>query len=171
MKKHEIMLYIKIIITLLAIIGLSISLGEMLDCFIDKDRINFTKIMETNLECPKDHPGARKFINDFILTNPEYRNMKFATAKIEKVVYVGTWLGGSNNETGHQVESVSSGTLKLKANNGQVTKPLCSFEDLKDWSIEAPFWKWLGWGIVAISVFLGIVLLVVEEIIRGKNSI
>ncbi len=169
MEKHEIMLYIKIILSLLAIIGLSISLGEMLGCFIDKDRINFTKIMETNLECPKDHPGARKFINDFVLTNPEYRDMKVATAEIEKVVYVGTWIGNHNDENGRQVESVSSGTLKLKANNGQVTKPLCSFEDLKNWSIKAPFWKWLGWGIVATSVFLGIVLLIIEEI--GKSSL
>ena len=44
------MLYIKIMLSLLAIIGLFISLGEMLGRFIDKDRTDFTKIMETQLE-------------------------------------------------------------------------------------------------------------------------
>ena len=164
------MLYIKIMLSLLAIIGLFISLGEMLGRFIDKDRTDFTKIMETQLECPKDHPGARKFINDFVLTNPEYKDMKIETAEIEKVVYVGLWVGNSNDKTGRQVESVTSGTLKLKATDGQVTKSLCSFEDLKSWSTKTPFGKWLGWGIVTTSVFLGIVLLIIEEIVKRKNS-
>lgn len=160
------MLYVKIILSLLAILGLFISLGEMLGRFKDKDRINFTKTMGTQLECPKDHPGAKKFINDFVSANPDYKNTKVDMAEVEKVVYVGLWLGNSNDETGRSVESVTSGTIKLKSFNGQVTKSLCSFEELKNWSNEAPFWKWLGWGIVAISVFLGIVLLVIEKMVK-----
>lgn len=138
------MLYIKIILSLLAILGLLISLGENLGRFKDKDRINFAKIMGTQLECIKNHPGARKFINDFVYANPDYKEMKIDDAEVEKIVFVGLWSGNSNNETGRHVDSVTSGTIKLKAFNGQVTKSLCSFEELKNWSNEAPFWKWLG---------------------------
>jgi len=165
------MLYIKIILSLLAMLGLFISLGEMLSRFRDKDRVHFMTTIEKQLECPKDHPGARKFINDFVHANPDYKNMKIDMEEVEKVVFVGLWSGNSNNETGRHVDSVTSGTLKLKAVNGQVTKSLCSFEDLKDWSRESPFWKWLGWGIVAASVFAGIVLLVIEEIVKKKGTI
>ena len=164
------MLYIKIILGLLAILGLFISLGEILGHFRDKDRVNFTKIIEKQLECHKDHPGARKFIKDFVYANPDYKDMVVDT-EIEKVVFVGTWLGNSNIETGRHVDSVLSGSLKLKSFHGHVTKALCSFEDLKDWSKEAPFWKWLGWGILAFSVILGITLLIIEEIVKRNGSI
>ena len=133
------MLCFQIILSLLAILGLLISLGEMLGRFKDKDRINFTKIMSTQLECPKDHPGAKKFINDFVNVNPDYKNVKFDIAEVEKVVFVGLWLGNSNEKTGRSVESVTSGTIKLKSFKGQVTKSLCSFEDLKNWASETPF--------------------------------
>jgi hypothetical protein len=164
------MLCIKIILSLLAVLGLFISLGQMLGRFRDKDRVGFIKTIEEQLECPKDHPGAKKFISDFVHANPAHKNMKIDMTEVEKVVLVGLWSGHSNNETGRHVDSVLSGSLKLKAFNGLVTKPLCSFEDLKNWSRESPFWKWLGWGLVAASVLLGIVLLVVEEIAKKNGT-
>lgn len=164
------MLYIKIALSLLAILGLFISLGEMLGRFRDKDRVNFVKIMEKELECPKDYPGAVKFINDFVYSNPDYKTMD-VDGEVDKIVFVGLFLGNSSDKTGRHVDSVTSGTLKLKGYNGQVSKALCSFEDLKNWSREAPFWKWLGWGIVAGSVFLGIVLVVIEEMVKRKGTI
>jgi hypothetical protein len=159
------------LINLLAIIGLFIALGEILGLFRDTDKLEFVKILESQLECPKDHPGAKKFINDFIFTNPEYENMKIDETEIEKVIFVGLWVGKSDKEIGRQVESVSSGSLKLKALNGQVTNPLCSYGDLKNWLKESPVWKWLGWGIVATSVLLGIVLLFIEEMVKKKSAI
>ena len=63
------MLYIKITLNIIAILGLLLSLGEMLGFFRDKDRTNFIKIIKEKLECPKDHPGAKKFINDFVHKN------------------------------------------------------------------------------------------------------
>lgn len=143
-----------------------------MDYFRDKDRVNFLKIVEKQLECPKDHPGAMKFIKDFVHANPDFKNIEIDMTEVEKVVFVGQWTGHSPDQTGgRHVTSVISGDLKLKAFNGQVTKPLCSFEDVKNWSKESPFWKWLGWGILAASVFSGIVLLIIEEIIKRKGTI
>ena len=164
------MLNIKILLSLLAIVGLGVSLGEMLGYFKDQHRINFVKIIEKELECPKEHPGAVQFIKDFVYSNPDYKNMDL-DGEVEKIVFVGNWLGNLSDKTGRHVDSVMSGTLKLKHYNGQVSKALCSFEELKVWSREAPFFKWLGWGIVATSVFLGIVLLVIEEIVNRKGTI
>ena len=161
------MLHIKIVLSILGVIGLLISLGEMLGRFRDQDRVDFVETVERHLECPKDHPGAKKFINDFVHANPDYKSIEIDMTEVEKVVFVGTWTG----KTGRHVTSVISGDLKLRAFNGQVTKPLCSLNDLRDWGKEFPFWKWLGWGIVAASVFAGIVLLVIEEITKKKGTI
>lgn len=165
------MLYIKITLIIIAILGLLLSLGEMLGFFRDKDRTNFAKIMKEKLQCPKDHPGAKKFINDFVSKNPKYKDIDVNIGEIEKVIFVGLWLGNSNNETGRHVDSVASGSLKIRNIHGQVSESLCSFEELKNWSKEAPFWKWLGWSIVAISIFLGIILLVIEEIVKRQCSL
>ena len=163
------MLLIKITLSILAIIGLLLSLGEMLGLFKDKDRVNFVKMIKENLECPKDHPGAKKFINDFVLNNPKYKDMNINMEEVEKFVYVGLWMGNLTNESGRSVSGLVSGSLKMKNIHGQTTESLCSFEELRIWSKETPLWKWLGWIIVAISVVLGIVLLIIEELIK-KNS-
>ncbi len=162
------MLCIKIILHVLAIVGLLFSLCEMLGFFADKDRTDFLKIIKDKLECSKDHPGARKFIRDFVLKNPEYRNVNVSMEEVEKIIYVGTWLGTSSKETGRYVDEIMSGSLKMKNIHGESTKSLCTFEELRNWSTEAPFWKWLGWAMVAVSVFLGIVLLVIEEIVKRQ---
>ena len=162
--------FIKISLSLLAIIGLLISLGQMLGRFKDKDRINFLRRIEADLKCPKDHPGAVKFICDFVHANPEYDDVKFDSDEIVEVFFTGQWVGHSNAQTGRHVDSISAGTLKLRSVTGDVTKPLCSYEDLKDWSKESPFWKWLGWSIVAASVFLGLVLLVIEEFAKNNAA-
>ena len=62
-------------LSLLAVVGLFISLGEMLGCLHDKDRINFLKIIEKELEFPKDNPVAVHFINDFVYSNLDYGTM------------------------------------------------------------------------------------------------
>ena len=66
------MLYIKIVLSLLSILGLLLSLGEMLGCFRDEDRVDFFRIIKEDLQCKKEHPGAVKFINDFVCKNPKY---------------------------------------------------------------------------------------------------
>lgn len=164
------MLNIKIALAFLAVVGLFISLGEMLGWFRDKDRLALVAVIQEKLECPKDHPGAAKFINDFVLSNPDYTGIDIG-AEVDKVVFVGLWLGDSADQTGRHVDSLTSGTLKLKSHEGHVSKALCSLQDLKDWSKQSPFWKWLGWGIVAGSVALGIVLLIIEEIVKRRGTI
>jgi hypothetical protein len=163
------MLYIKITLQILAVLGLIFALGEMLNFFTDKDRIDFVKIIKEKLECPKDHPGAMKFIRDFVLKNPKYKNIDVKIEEVEKIIYVGTWSGTSNKEKGRRVDQIMSGSLKLRSNHGESTESLCSFEELRDWSKEAPFWKWLGWSMVAVSVLLGIVLFIIEEIIKRQT--
>jgi len=44
------MLYIKITLQLLAVVGLLFSLGEMLNFFTDKDRTDFVKIIKEKLD-------------------------------------------------------------------------------------------------------------------------
>ena len=83
------MLCVKIILSILAVLGLFISLGEMLGRFKDKDRVNFLKTIERQLECPKDHPGAKKFINDFVHANPDYKDTEIDVTEIDKIVFVG----------------------------------------------------------------------------------
>jgi len=163
------MLYIKITLQLLAVVGLLFSLGEMLSFFTDKDRVDFVKIIRDKLECSKDHPGAVKFIRDFVVKNLKYKNLDVNIDEVEKIIYVGTWLGTSNKEKGRRVDEIMSGSLKMKNIHGESTESLCSFEELRNWSKEAPFWKWLGWSMVAVSVFLGIVLFIIEEIIKSQT--
>jgi hypothetical protein len=162
------MIYIKITLQLIAIIGLLFSLGEMLNFFTDKDRVDFVKIIKKKLECSKDHPGTMKFIRHFVLKNPKYKNVDANIKEVEKIIYVGTWLGTSE-ETGRRVDEIMSGSLKMKNIHGESTESLCSFEELRNWSREAPFWKWLGWSMIAVSVFLGIVLFVIEEIVKRQT--
>ena len=165
------MLIIKILLSMLSVIGLLISLGHMLGRFKDKDRIAFLRNIEADLTCPSDHPGAVKFVDEFVRAAPEYKTVKIEFDEIDEIFFTGQWVGHSNVENGRHVDSISAGTLKLRSITGKVSKPLCSYEDLKKWSKESPFWKWLGWWIIALSVFLGIVVLVVEEYAKQTSTI
>jgi len=143
------------------ILGVIIIFGQMRGLFKDKDRLSFVEAIETNLECPKDHPGARKFIDKFVHANPEYKNIKIDLEEVEKVVFVGQWMGSSSAETGRSVSSVVAGDLKLKSTNGAVTKPLCSFEDLKNWSRDPVVSKWVGFVLLTVGAILAFVLLLI----------
>ena len=164
------MLYIKIALGFLAVVGLVIALGEMLGWFQDKDRLAFVNIIQEKLECPKDHPGAVKFISDFVLSDPDSATLDIG-GEVDKVIFVGSWIGNSDGKGGRHVDSLTSGTLKLRSYDGHASKALCSLEDMKAWSRQAPFWKWLGLSVLAGSVALGIALLVIEEILKRRGTI
>ena len=122
-----------------------------------------------NLECDKNHPGAKKFIRDFVLKTPKFKNISPRDLEeTEKIIFTGTFM--ANPEQKRPVDDILSGNIKLRNIHGQTTLSLCSFEELKKWAQEAPFWKWLGWSIVVISVVLSIFLLIIEEIIK-KHSV
>ena len=161
------MRYIKFTLSILAIFGLLISLGELLGRFKDHDRIDFANAIGRDLKCPIDHPGAKIFIRDFTSKNPIFKELDIEK-EIESVIFVGMVTGGNNPDSAFQLNSITAGDIVLRSTNGQATVPLCSYEDLKRWSKETPFWKWLGWGIVAVSVLLGLILLIIEEFISKK---
>jgi len=154
------MLSLKVLLHICAVAGLLISLGEMSGFFKDKDRIAFFKTIQNDLECNKSHAGAIKFIKDFVLKNPNFKGIsQKAIEETEKITYVGMFMVDPENKK--PVNDILSGNIKLKNISGKTGSNLCSFEDLKKWSREAPFWKWLGWSIVAISVILSIILQII----------
>lgn len=163
------MLWIKIVLIILALIGLLISLGQMLGWFRDADRVALLRVIEKDLKCHKDHPGAMKFINRYLLKNPEYKQLDINANEIAEVAFVGNWHGQAGEGEAKCVDAIFSGVIKLRSTKGDVTRPLCSYEELKDWSRESPFWKWFGWGLVATSILLSIVLLVLEEMAKSNG--
>ena len=150
-----------------AVIGLIIALIENLGIFKDPDRIALLTELKENLECNKDHSGAKKFIKDFVLKNPK---LKKASQKefndTEKIIFTGLFRAPKEKRP---VADILSGNIKLKNIHGETSLSLCSFEDLKNWAKETPFWKWLGWSMVAIGVVFSIILLIFEEIVKKQN--
>ena len=161
------MRYIKFTLSILAIFGLLIALGELLGRFKDQDRIDFANAIGRDMKCTIDHPGAIIFIRDSTIKNPIFKELDIKK-EIESVVFIGLLIGGNNSDSAFQVNSITAGDIVLRRTNGQLTIPLCSYEDMKRWSKETPLWKWLGWGIVAVSVLLGLILLIIEEFISKK---
>lgn len=160
------MLSIKVSLLICAVAGVLISLGEMLGFFKDKDRISFFKTIKNNLECDKNLPGARKFIKHFVFRNPDFKGIsQKEIEEAEKITFVGTFMADPENK--RPVDGILSGNIKLKNSRGKANLNLCSFEDLKKWSQKSPFWQWLGWSIVAISVVLSIILLIIEQTAKG----
>ena len=161
------MRYIKFTLSILAFFGLLISLGELLGRFKNQDRIDFANAISRDLKCPIDHQGAKVFIRDFTTINPIFKELDIEK-EIESVIFVGLVTGGNNPDSALRLNRITAGDIVLKSTNGLATVPLCSYEDMKRWSKETPFWKWLGWGIVAVSFILGFILLIIEEFISKK---
>lgn len=157
------MIYIKVLLSFLAIIGVLINLGRLIGRLKDKDRLGFLMQIESDLECDKRHPGATKFIEDFVFKRSSQDRNAISFVEIDKVFFTGTWHGHSDPQLGRQVTSIVAGDIKVRSVTGDPSIPLCSYEDLKKWANDSKFWKWLGWSLVATSALLGAVLLVFES--------
>lgn len=155
------MTIIKIIIHFFMVVGLILAVGDLLNWYKDSDRISFFQIISDNHKCPPDHPGAQKFLKSFLYNLPlaEERNKK-----IENIIFTGLF------EKGGGRQATLSGSIKIKTTDGYVSKELCSFNELRSWSKEAPFWKWIAWSFLAIGVILETIIFVVE-LLKSKRPI
>ena len=164
--RNNIIFTIKVVFHLVTIAGLVISLGELSGCIKDQDRRDFYQIIKDKKECSLDLPGAQKFMNSFVYNNKNYSTID--KSKIEKIIYTGLLQGpsGTNNLSVHEI---IGGGIKLQNIEGKVTKELCSFEQLRVWSEEAPLWKWGGWIMVAVGVLLTIIIFIFEEAGKAKE--
>ena len=147
------MVIVKATIHFFAIIGLFLSLGDILGWFKDKDRMAFCRIIKQERKCSPEHPGAQKFLQTFFypLANEEEKNKP-----IERIQYVGLF------QRGGTINSATSGNIIIVNQMGEKTPDLCSLFELYSWSNEAPFWTWTGWCILASSVVFGIIIFIIE---------
>jgi hypothetical protein len=51
-----------------------------------------------------------------------------------------------------------SGTVHVEFTNGKRSTSVCRLDELKQWSVETPFYAWLGWWLLAISVAFEIMI-------------
>lgn len=153
------MIVIKIIIHSLEVIGLTLALGDLLNWYRDQDRISFLQIINRDHKCPPNHPGARKLLRTFLYSKPMAEEEK--NKAIENIIFTGLFEKGGNQQT------VLSGSIKVKTQDGYTSKELCSFDELRSWSKEAPFWKWFGWSILATGIVLQIFIFIIELLYRS----
>ncbi len=152
---------IKIIIHFFAVVGLILILGNLLNWYKDSDRISFFQIINNNHKCPPEHLGAQKFLKSFLYAWPLTEEEK--TKVIENIIFTGLFEKGSGRQAN------LSGSIKIRTQDGYVSKELCSFEELRSWSKESPFWKWLGWWILAVSISLETFIFIIE-LLKRKNT-
>lgn len=155
------MIIVKFIIHIGAILGLILTLGNILGWFVDKDRVEFLKIINEKHKCSPDHPGARKFLKSFFYPLPATKEEK--SKPIGEIAFTGLFRkGGSINE-------ILSGSIIVRNKDGEKTRGLCTYSELQSWSKEAPFWKWTGWSILAISIILGIAIFILETKLKSSG--
>jgi hypothetical protein len=147
MKKGQI---IKLLVHIVAILGVILSFAENKSWFKDKNRAVFVEILKKDSECSKNHPGAQQFLQDFVCKNPKYSKSDFTV--IDKVIMKGMRYGDKFGETN------VSGVVKLKNHEGKVTEVICDYNELCDWAKEMPLWKWLSWWLVCLGVVFEIII-------------
>ena len=147
------MLIVKSIIHIAAIVGLILALGDILGWYKDKDRVAFLKVISKERKCSPDHRGAQKFLKSFFYP---LANKEELSKPIDKIQFVGLFTKGGS------VDTAVSGTIIVKNIYGEKTRELCSYSELLSWSKEAPFWKWIGWCILAASVISGMLIFIFE---------
>lgn len=157
---------LKTVVHGILIIGVLLSLFELLGFLKDKDRTCFYQDLRSKLEASLDHPGAKQFIKDFVESNANYRNLDLS--QIEKITVRALGLGPADDESGNATEMMA-GHVVLKTKDGKLSKNLCSMEKLRSWAGESPFWRWVCLVIVAVGVALGAIIFVFEEFIKKSS--
>ena len=157
---------LKTVVHAIVIIGVLLSLLELLGFLKDKDRTCFYQNLRSKLEASLDAPGAKQFIKDFVESNANYRNVDLS--QIEKITVRALGLGPADDERGNATEMMA-GHVVLKRKDGKLSQNLCSIDELRSWAGESPFWRWFCWVILAIGVTLGAIIFVFEEFIKKSS--
>ena len=153
------MIIIKSTILICAVLGLTILLGQNLGLFVNKDRAEFLNIISREHKCSPDHPGAKMFLKSYFYSlriSKEERDKP-----IDKIVYVGTF-AKSNFPDGSTINDNISGVIKVRNKDGLASLGLCDYTELKSWAKETPIWKWVAWGLLAISIISQVILFFYE---------
>ena len=162
---QKIMIIFKSTILITAVLGLIILLGHNLEWFVNKDRVKFLDIISEKLECSPEHPGAQIFLKSYFY--PLQMTKEEKDRPIDKIVFVCTFTKGYFPD-GNIRKDIVSGTIKVRNKDGQVTPGLCEYSELKSWAKETYIWKWIAWGLLAISVISQLILFY-YEICKQKN--
>lgn len=102
---------------------------------------------------PLGPPRSKKFLKSFFypLASEEERSKP-----IDTIHFVGLFTKGG------PLNTAVSGSIIVKNIHREKTRELCSYSELLSWSKEAPFWKWVACGILAISIISETVILIME---------
>ena len=140
---------LKVFIRMVAVIGVIISLWNLKGCFIDKNRqFIYEQLLSENSKyrVSIETPGVDKFLEEYYYPKIS-SDMRSQTIK----GLVLLWVAIGNNPP-------MSGTVHVEFKNGGRTTSLCRLDELKQWSTETPFYAWLGWWLLATSVFAEIII-------------
>lgn len=101
-----------------------------------------------------DHPGASKFILNFEHAFPEKQVLEIGADKIDAIVFTGPAAESSDSQSGRHIVVHPSGVLNLRFIGGEVSAPLCSYDDLKLWAKSSALSECLRNGFVITVVIL-----------------
>lgn len=151
------MIIFKSIIHIIAVIGLILLFCSQMDWFTDKDKAEFLKEIKQNMEVNLETKGAVKFLNEYFYTltmTTEGRKVP-----IDKIIYVGTII-----KRGDGQKEVLSGVIKVRNIHGETSPALSSLHEVERWAKTTPFWDWLAWSLVAITILIEIGITIFEKI-------
>lgn len=152
----------------LAIAGVSLALADNLGVLKDKDRAQFFGLLEENEECPASHPGASKFIDEFIYGDSQYENT--ARSEVDTIILGGRIQMRSRVREKVTGTQVTTGLVKIRNREGKVSHGICSIGDLQKWAHQSRLSKWVPWWIIAVSVFLQLLVFLVSEAFPRQRS-
>lgn len=136
--------YIKFALAFAGLILLFINLKGWLK---DNDKTEFLTNIRTHLEVSPETKGAKKFLNNYFYILKMTQNEK--EIQIDKIVYVGTFL-----KNGEDKKEPVAGVIKVRNINGETTPALASLNEIELWASETPFWNWIAWIAMVISLFI-----------------
>lgn len=153
---------IALLIHFIALSGLILSLGDLLNWYQDQDRINFYQIVEKDHRCPAGHPGAKKFLAEYFYNEKLFYNSNSTEEEKNKepemIIFTGLF------EKGNGLQETLSGSIRVKTKDGFPSRQLSSYEELKNWAHSSPkFWVWIAWGVLAIGVLAEIAISILEK--------
>ncbi len=110
------MIIIKSTILFCAVLGLIILLGQNLEWFVNKDRVEFLDIISREHKCSPDHPGAKIFLKSYFY--PLRVSKEERDKPIDKIFYVGTFTKGHYPD-GSTINNNISGVIKVRNKDGR----------------------------------------------------
>jgi hypothetical protein len=145
---------LKVLIRIAAVAGVVITLFNLTGLFLDKDRqAIYDQLLEksTKYRVSILNPAVKDFLAEFYFSKPICPEMR----PLEIKGLMLKWIAMGNNPP-------MSGTVHVEFTNGKHSTSVCRLDELKQWSAETPFYAWLGWWLMAVSVTFEIVIDVFE---------